>query len=104
MGVDYSPVGGVGIKVTDKIKNKLRVANNGDGDDITEILDSLELPYAQAGDGNYSGNDNDFYLKVEGETLVEINSNAPAFIEKLKGYNVDISLNDLIMIEDLHVW
>lgn len=104
MGVDYSPVGGIGIEVTKEIKSKLIKANDGNYDDMDSLLDDLDLPYKVAGNGSYTGNDNDYYVMVEGETLTEINSNTDRFIEVLGNLGVEIKLDDLKVIQELHVW
>lgn len=105
MGVDYTPVSGVGIEVTKDIKKKLVMANGGDFDGCLEsLLDDLELVYQDAGSGSYTGEENTYYLKVEGSTLTEINRNSEPFLKKLEGFGISLTVDDLIMINDLCVW
>lgn len=106
MGVDYSPVGGIGVKLTHEMKCKLIVANEGEAHDgcVDSLLGDLEFCYAEAGDGNYSGNENDFYLLVEGDTLMEINQNSKEFLQRLNSYGIKIKEEDLEVISELHVW
>ncbi len=106
MGVDYNGVGGIGIVVTSSMKKKLIILNEGECCDgsLEEVLDDLEMSYKEGGDGNYSGEENTFYLTVEGETLNEINENVEGFLETLNDAGIKVSQNDLKVIEDLHVW
>jgi hypothetical protein len=104
MGVDYSPVGGIGIEVTGKIKAKLKAAATDSYECMGELLDDLGIPYKEAGDGNYSGKENSFYLIVEGETLTEINNNAEKFIKNMSEFGIKVKSDDLVVIEELHVW
>jgi hypothetical protein len=105
MGVDYIPVGGIGIKVTHEIKKKLTIVNEGDccGGCMDSLLSDLELEYAEAGDGSYTGEENTYYLMVQGSTLVEINENTDEFISKLKSYDIDVSVSDVKVISELHI-
>ena len=106
MGVDYSPVGGIGIKIEGKIKNKLIVANDGESydGDMDSLCGDLDLTCSESGDGNYTGDENDWYIMVEGETLMEINKNAPKLIEKLSGYGINIKMGELKVIQELCIW
>lgn len=105
MGVDYDGVGGVGVEITEEMKRKLVVANEGAFDGyMDELLSDLELEYKEGGSGSYTGKENTFYLMVEGDTLEEVYNNSKGFISKLSEMNIDIKLGDIVVIEDLHVW
>lgn len=106
MSVDYSGVGGVGIEITHEIKNKLIVANEGETYDgcLESMLGDLELDLKEAGDGNYTGDDNTFYISLEGDNLKELIENSAALLEKLEGFGIKLTLEDIEVIEDLHVW
>jgi len=103
MGVDYSPVGGIGIEMTDEILGVLQKQV-----DLYEckdsLLDELELSYSQAGSGNYTGAENTYYIMVDGDTLMEINKNAKVLSDKLKSFGIEIEAEDFDVIQDLHVW
>lgn len=103
MGVDYSPVGGVGILLTEDMEEILiKQVNDGEYDDIDSVLDELEFSYDMYGN---SLSDNPSYcLLVNGTTLIDINKNAPDFIKKLNDLGINISLEDLKVIEELHIW
>jgi hypothetical protein len=106
MGVDYTGVGGIGIEVDDKvlatfIENK--VFSEEEWDEYgSECLEEIGVPYQTAGSA-YSGEETN-YLFVPGDTLGEIQANAPKFIETLKKHGCNISEKDLLLISDLHVW
>ena len=106
MGIDYDGVGGIGIEVTDKIINKLiekKVFTSEEWeDDECGCIESVGMLYQQAGN-SYSG-DETYYWLVEGANLTEINANAPKFIEKLAKLGIIITLDDLMVISDMHVY
>lgn len=105
MGVDYSPVGGVGVEVTKEIKKKLIVANDGDYDgDMDDLLSELGLTYAEAGDGNYTGDDNRHYIILEGDNFSELSENALPLISKLEDMGINIEYTDLKVLNELHIW
>jgi hypothetical protein len=105
MGVDYNGVGGIGLEVTNEIKKKLVVANDGDFCGCMDtLLDDLEFEYREAGDGNYSGEENTYYIMVEGENLREIIENSEPFIERLSNMGIIVTFDNLKVIEDLRVW
>jgi len=105
MSIDYSPVGGIGLEVTDEIRKKLVVANKGDFDgDMNSLLSDLEFNYEEAGDGSYSGDDNIFYIMVDGDTLTEVNKNVKKLIKKLSSMKIEVDIDSFKIISDLHVW
>jgi hypothetical protein len=103
VGVDYSPVGGIGIELTDEILGVLQKAVDL-YEDKESLLGELELDYKEAGDGNYSGDENIFYIVAEGNNLRETTESAIELSKRLKELGVDISSDDFIVIQDLHVW
>lgn len=106
MSVDYSSVGGIGIKFTDEMKEKMidsKLFTEDEWDDSeSECMEEIGISYYTAGN-SYSGN-LWYYFLVEGSSLEEINKNVSEFISKFKQYNINISQNDLQVISDLHVW
>lgn len=106
MGVDYSPLGGIGIRVTKEYKKKLIVANEGetyDGD-MVSVIEELGITAGTSGSGSYTGEENDYYMMVDGSTLMEINQNSAHFIKTLNSFGIDITEKDLEVIEELHIW
>lgn len=106
MGIDYTPVGGIGLEITDEIKKKLVIANEGEAHDgcMDSLCSDLGLEYSEAGDGSYSGDENTFYLMVEGTTLMEINENSGPFLDKMYEKGIRVTASDLQVISELHVW
>ena len=119
MGIDYSPVGGIGIEIDEEMRSliefKYYVNTYGIGKiedledleeyeelDFQEILEECFLPYSMAG-CSYSGN-HCYYLMVKGETLLEIENNYQEFIDSLKEYGISIIKEDLMVVSDLLVW
>jgi len=114
MGVDYSSVGGIGIEIDDEIKNMITdryCTENGieeDSDEydelyFSEILDELEIDYSEGGSGCYGG-DSSYYLLVDGNTLLEVQNNTDEFIKNLKNIGIEITVEDLQVISDLHIY
>ncbi len=104
MSVGYDAVGGIGIEVTPDIRNKLCSAYNNLEDDMVEILEATDFTYSEAGDGSYTGDDNTFYIMVEGKTLGDIIENAKKVSKSLSEFGISISDKDFVVIEDIHVW
>ena len=114
MGVDYCGIGGIGIKITDDMKDiislKYYSINNIDEDDddyeeiyFSEILDDYGLEYSEAGSEGYGG-EGRYYLLVEGNTLLEVQNNTDDFIKSLKDVGIKITVEDLQVISDLHIY
>ena len=110
MGVDYNGVGGIGIEFTDE--HKEIVLSNGsidhhnyelhDGFPTPDILEELDLEYQCGGDAY--GGETVYYLFVPGKNLKEINENSKSFIERLGSIGINITEEDLIVIEDMFVY
>jgi hypothetical protein len=114
MGVDYCSIGGIGIEITDDMKDKLSedyyLKNEIDEDDddyeeiwFTEILDDSGLEYSEAGSEGYGG-EGRYYLLVDGNTLLEVQNNTDEFIKNLKNIGIIITIEDLQVISDLHIY
>tara|TARA_R110000744_G_scaffold281118_2_gene393060 strand:- start:154 stop:498 length:345 start_codon:yes stop_codon:yes gene_type:complete len=114
MGVDYSGIGGIGIELTDDMKemisDKYYSVNNIDEDDddyeniyFSEILDDSGLEYSEAGSEGYGG-EGRYYLLVDGNTLLEVQNNTDEFIKNLKNVGIEITIEDLQVISDLHIY
>ena len=107
MGVDYDPICGVGVEINFKIIHQL-IANDHFTeeeweDEADDCLSRLGIPYSKAGT-TYSGGKTTMYSKVPGKTLQAVWDNAPAFIKKFADLGVELTLDDLIIIEDLNIW
>lgn len=108
MGVDYNAVGGIGIEFTDKLQYKAIELGYFTEDEWDEdpysCLESLSIPYEQAGDGCYGGTDY-WYFIVNGGNLKEVNNNKELFLELINSkFNVTYTEEDLKVISELHVW
>jgi len=107
MRVNYSGVGGIGIKVDDEIISKLIVnkkfTKEDWEDDPENCLNGLGISYKVAG-GIYSNEDEEYYyLLVPGNNLNDINSNIGEFITKLESMGIDITSSDLLVISDCRI-
>lgn len=106
MGVDYDGVGGIGVEFAGEfaelaIKNNIFTEEEWD-EDQHECLEKIGMPFQQAGN-SYSGEEI-WYLFVEGNTLGEINANADRLIHRLANFGVAMAVDDLKVIEDIHIW
>lgn len=107
MGVDYSSVGGIGIEVTKGMIEKFITAGlftqeNWD-DDPGYPLRELKFPVKTAGSGNYTGEENVYYILVPGENLSEIIANEGMFRKKLAKFKIQLKQEDLLVISDLYM-
>ena len=68
----------------------------------TKCVELLDVPYIWAGN-EYEGGTY-YYLAVKGTTLIEINENAPSFLEKLNLHGINITMKDLKVIEDSYIF
>lgn len=104
MGVDYDGVGGVGLLLTDEriaglIESGIFTEDQW-GEDRYESLERIGLTYYEAGSANYGGEVR-WYLVVDGDTLADVNNNAPAFVEKAKKVGIITTVDELEIISDL---
>ena len=102
MGVDYSAVGGIGVKVTPKMLKVLRARDTENEDDY-DILDSLGLRFEVGGSGAYTGKKDNYYLMADGNNLGQVIKGADKLHKKLKELGIDIPVDKFEVIEDLHV-
>lgn len=106
MGVDHDGVGGIGIEVTDEVISKLIKLKRVEKlwkDNPYECLEELRIPFSEGGEACYGGEAR-FYWLVAGNNLEEINKNSVDFINKLKELGYTISIKDLKVIQDIHMW
>jgi hypothetical protein len=106
MGIDYSGVGGIGIKLTDEmvslaVRNGLFTDEEWEEDPLG-CMEEFGIEYDSA--GNDFCDDSTYYLLVEGKTLNDINSNSTKFIDSLKIAGIEISKNELLVISDIHIY
>jgi hypothetical protein len=105
MGIDYSGVCGIGVKVNDEIVDKFienNIFDRGDWEDDPDYcLEKANFIYGAA--GSYYSGEVCYYLFVDGANLAGINKNAPAFVDSLSKLGISIDVDDLIMIEDILV-
>ena len=107
MGIDHNGVGGIGIELTEEIRNKLienKLFTQDEWDeDKYGCLEEINLIYSVAGDGSYGGKDI-YYLLVKGDNLKEILENEEVFRNHLKTFGIQLTQGDLSVISDLHTW
>ena len=112
MGVDYDGVGGVGIEITDErrdllIKHGLLTQEEWEEDWQWAIEEKgIFQVIEEGGNYSYSGDilDRKCYLLVKGKNLGEVLKAAPSFVGKLSEYRINIEIEDLEIISDMHVW
>jgi hypothetical protein len=106
MGIDYDSIGGIGIELTgeriDLIIKKGLFTEDEWIEDSYECAEKIGLTYGVGGDG-YSG-DITYYLLVEGNKLKDIYENAEKFVERLNEIGIEMLVDDLEVIDDLHVY
>ena len=106
MGVDYSGVGGIGIEISEEMKDILLDKHTSENEDdevyFSEVLDDLGIEYQEAGSGGYGGEAR-YYFLVKGNKLSEVQENTPAFIESLKDVGIKIDVKDLRVVSDLYI-
>ena len=106
MGVDYSSVGGIGVEFTEDMKQAMidkGLFTEDEWDDSqSECMDEIGIPYNEA--GNSYSCETCFYFLVKGKTLKEINNNAGEFVSELKECGINVSVNELQVISEYHVW
>jgi hypothetical protein len=104
MGVDYTPVGGLGVKVTDDMVEKFIASEeftlNEWKDDPYFCLEELGFIYAETGN-SYTGRDQDFYLFIDGDNLAEILENVDDFIGDLANFGIHVTNADIKVVEEL---
>ena len=103
MSIDYDGVGGCGILITDEIIQKListgKITQDDWEDNKTEVLDKLSILYQLAG-SSFSGLLH-YYWIIQGSKLLDIISNVSEFIKQLSKIGIIITLDDIIVIEDI---
>lgn len=106
MGIDYSANVAIGIEITEDmvkrfIENGLFPEEAYDKDEETALGKiGLEVYcYRSASSGERS-----YCYVVDGTTLNEVNANVDSFIETLRAYCVNITVDDLKYVGGLYVW
>lgn len=103
MGVDYDGVGGIGTPFTDDMVQRaidLGVFTKEEWeDDATECMEKIRESYSIA--GNYYSGDISYYLFVRGDTLKEVNDNAPGFVERVSRFAPGLTVDALKVISDI---
>ena len=109
MGVDYDGVGGIGIEITDYVIDKLinygLFTRDEWEDDYDFCLSKIGFVYELAGNGSYTGRENDrYYCLVPGSNLMEIVANKMKFIKRFEEFGIMLDDTSLIVISDFRVW
>jgi len=107
MSINHGTVAGIGITLTDDMKE---IIMNGDlrfptedwEDDFHWCLEKIGLKCGESG-CFLSGTNIKIHLFIEGDTLDDINNNAPAFIKKLAEYGIIIKGEDLMVIREMRM-
>lgn len=104
MTVEYNPVTGLGIAITEEIVEKLLfcgIFTEDEWNNADECLDKIGILYAQA--GNALIGDERFYWIIPGTKLNDIIINTSKFIEDLNKIGIIITTDDVILIEDIDI-
>lgn len=99
MGVDYSPVSGYGLEITDDMKELLMRSQKIDC--IEDLMEWIDLPYDIAGDG--LAGEEYAYVFVWGNTPEELIENTPLFLNSLKMKGINVKKSDLSFVEDMYI-
>ena len=107
MGVDYSAVGGVGIG-EDKFLKPFIAAGKFTEEEYKEgksnCMERCGFLFSEAGNFYGDSDERECFLLVPGKNLQELWDNAPAFIESLKPFGIEIALTDLMVLEEAIIW
>ena len=102
MGVDYDAVGGIGIRVTKERLQKL--GYNEDDNDVSSFLDDVVgVTYSEYG-SCYSENSLEYAWMVPGSKYLECVKNIPEFLKELNDKNLNVTEEDLEIIEEIFIW
>lgn len=100
MGVDFDAEGGLGIRITKDILDKLHYDEA--KEDMEDFIEKQGIPYIHF--GSYYSGEVDYAFVVEGETYKEIKANIPSFIGILQSKDIHITEDDLELIAELLIW
>jgi len=103
MGVDYNAAGGVGIRISDEILEKLGY-NEEEDDSICDFLDnlSLKIPYTSFGDSYQE--EYKYAWIIKGGKYLDVVKNIPEFLSKLNSKGFNFTEEDLEVIVEIHIW
>ena len=106
MSLDYSSIGGIGIKVNYDIEKAIVSSGLFTDEDIEEdLLSCLESVWHKAEQaGNCYNGELRHYFMVEGSNLGSIKKNTVLLIAAMKEIGIDIKEDDLAVISDLLVY
>ena len=107
MSVDYSAVGGIGIRFNENLQMKaieLEYFTEEEWDeDMYSCVESLGIMYHTS--GNSYNSEYDFYFLVNGKNLKEVMANSLSFLDKInKKFIVEYTQEDLEVISELRIW
>jgi hypothetical protein len=105
MGVDYSAVGGIGIRVNkyiNKIIESGAFTQEEWNEDCEYCLDSISIKYRIY--GNTLSSKCHYAWMVTGKNLEEVISSAAPFIASFANIGVHLNLTDLEVIEESLIW
>lgn len=98
------PVGGIGIKITDEmIKNLIETGamTEEDWEDANKDVLPSDLFFWSEVAGNSYTDEYRYYLLVPANTYLDVKNNINMFISKLAEYNINITEEDLMVINDV---
>ena len=100
MGVDYSAVFGIGVKITsfpDEVEDVYEF--------MDDTLDGTDFRWGESGEGAYSGEENDFYIFINQpfENGIDgLTAKAIDLIEFVKGKG--LTTTEVDVVGGLHIW
>ena len=107
MGVDYSAVGGVGIG-EDRFLKPFIAAGKFTEEEYAEgksdCMERCGFLFSEAGNFYGEADERECFLLVPGKNLQELWDNAPAFIDSLKPFGIELSISDLRVLEEAIIW
>lgn len=105
--MDSQGISGVGILLTKEMiekaieKGLFTEEEWADEDNRDECVSRTGVPYVSAGIEDYKLR---YYLLVRGDTLGEILNNSNSFLKQVRWLGVNISKEDLLIIDDEYIW
>lgn len=103
MSIDYDGVGGIGISIDKDIEKKIKEYIENTGEEFYGLSDVCSPEFKRAGSGCYGGGDR-YYAVVDGRTFIDIKNNIPKFIKEMSDFGIIVKEEELIVIEDIHIW
>ena len=103
MGVDYDAAGGIGIRITPEILEKLGY-NEEDDEGISEFLDNHKLGVLYTSYGDAYQGEFEYAWIVKCKKYLDVVKNIPEFLSKLNAVGFNFTEEDLEAIVEINIW